>query len=244
MGNAHLGAFWKSLEGDWNTVEDAPSLEPQLESFKEVPEWGAIKFRLTRDISSRLQIRNTEKDRMIQVQNGRLHVNWLGHDGGEYPRYAKVRGLFDSAFNWFSKYVRDAGLGEIRPNQWEVTYVNRIQKGTVWNSPDDWSFYRPLRTLDGLESIKLESVSGEWHFQILDRRGRLHAQFQHVRNPDDSTADAIVLNLTARGSVGSTENELSLDHGLDLGHEIIVTNFRHLMSDQANLYWGLQNGNC
>ncbi len=242
MCNAHLGAFWKTLPAEWDSVQDAPLIEPQFESFTDVPNWGAIKFKLSRDLSSRVQVRNAEKDRMLQLQNGRFLVNWLGHGGKRYPRYRQVRKAFDTELDRFSSFVSDAGLGEVRPNQWEVTYVNRIPKGTVWESPDDWHFFRPLREFASPNQIRLESFGGEWHFEIIDRQGRLHVQFRHVRAKDASTAEAIILNLTARGAVGTDENQLSLSDGFDLGHEIIVTNFRALMSDTANKYWGLKHG--
>ena len=43
--------------------------------------------------------------------------------------------------------------GDFRSNQWEVTYWNNILKGTVWNTPADWKFFRlvpPLPTIEDL----------------------------------------------------------------------------------------------
>ncbi len=68
---------------------------------------------------------------MIQVQNGRLHLNWLGR--GQYPRYATIRPEFDQALAAFTAFVADEDLGEIRANQREITYVNQIPKGPLWS---------------------------------------------------------------------------------------------------------------
>jgi len=242
MSNAHLGAFWKSLPPEWVAAEDAPSLEPQFENFTDAPNWGAFRFKLSSDLSSRVQLRNEANDRMVQIQNGRLHVNWLGHGGSEYPRYNLVRDGVIDAFNRFSEFAMGADLGEIRANQWEVTYVNRIEKGTVWETPNDWHFFRLLSDYRELNSVRLESFGGEWHFEIVDRLGRLHVHFRHIRRADAASEEAIVLTLTARGPAGQARNDTDWKEGLDLGHKAIVTSFRDLMSDAANEYWGLKHG--
>jgi hypothetical protein len=84
--NAHLGAFWKAVDaGEWPSVSDAPPLPPQFERFDEGATWGpGVQFQVTQDPSSRLQIKNRDGDRMIQVQSDRLHFNWLGQSGAVY----------------------------------------------------------------------------------------------------------------------------------------------------------------
>ncbi|NQT38585.1 MAG: TIGR04255 family protein, partial [Planctomycetes bacterium] len=140
FGNAHLGAFWKRLDGDWPDVSDMPSLEPEFERFGEGKGWLAagLKLKLSQSPESRLQIRNGSNDRMIQVQNGRLHYNWLGHEGKPYPSFEQVEPDFQRALAAFRQFLAQESLGELQPNQWEVTYVNHIPKGSVWNDPHDW----------------------------------------------------------------------------------------------------------
>src|SRR5687768_2022392 len=65
--NGHLGAFWKSLGEDWTSSKDAPSLEPQFERFADAAKWrrvDSVRFSLSQDPSSRLQIKNKRTDRM------------------------------------------------------------------------------------------------------------------------------------------------------------------------------------
>lgn len=244
--NAHLGGFWKTLDTEeWPTVSDAPPLEPEFERFNESARWAKIsaQLTLTQDPFTRLQIKNKDGDRMIQIQNGRLHFNWLGQAGGNYPRYEKVREGFVRALGQFTAFVAQEKLGDFRPNQWEVTYLNHILKGTVWNTPRDWGFLRPLGavpTVDGL--VQGESFAGGWHFVIPDRRGRLHVQWQHGLRPEPEGQEVIVLTLTARGPLGETEDKLQavLD-GLDLGRETIVRSFKEFMTGAANKYWGLKH---
>jgi len=245
FGNGHLGAFWRTLDtGEWPTVSDAPLLPPQFERFGNNSRWAAsLQFSLSPAPVSRLQIRHQDGERMIQVQNGRLHFNWLGRAGGVYPRYETVRQGFHAALEQFVKFLDREKLGDFRPNQWEVTYLNHIVKGTVWNTPSDWRFFRPLCGLPSIEGLVYgESFSGEWHFVIPERRGRLHIQWEHAVRSEPQETEVIVLTLTARGPLGR-ESDLSdgILSSLDLGRETIVRAFRDFMSDEANRYWGLRN---
>jgi len=242
FGNAQLGAFWKTLDQqEWGSVTDAPALEPQFEQFGEVSDWlPQLRIRVSQDLRSRLQIKNKTGDRMIQIQNSRVHFNWLG-TGTAYPRYRKVREGFGTVLDQFRDFIARQQLGEFKPNQWEVTYINKIPKGTVWETPSDWHFFRWLGavpTVPGL--IDGESFSGEWHFIIPDARGRLHAHWQHGRAAASTEADvqeAIWLTFTTRGPL---EGEQPPFDGLDLGHTTIVNAFRNSMTNEANSYWGLR----
>jgi hypothetical protein len=141
--------------------------------------------------------------------------------------------------------VDHANIGELRLNQWEATYINQIPRGTVWQRPDDWTFFSPLRcvpTIDGI--VEGEEFTGEWHFVIPDKRGRLHIQWQHALSamPDEPEREIIQLTLTARGPLEPRANDTQpVLNGLDLGRETIVRAFAHLMSNEANKHWGLIN---
>ena len=245
--NGHLGAFWKTLSAsEWPTVSDAPSLEPQFERFEQSARWvRGLHIQLTQDPTSRLQVKNKAGDRMIQVQNGRLHFNWLGAVGGAYPRYEHVREGFDAALRSFLEFLTQEKVGEFRPNQWEVTYVNHIPKGSIWNTPNDWGFFRPLNSVPTIADVAAaESFGGEWHFVIPKQRGRLHVQWQHVLNsgPEQEQQDGIRLTFTARGPAEEHDDLVqSVLNGLDLGRKTIVGSFTSLMSNEANNYWGLKH---
>jgi uncharacterized protein (TIGR04255 family) len=242
--NGHLGAYWKILGSkDWPTLTDAPPLEPQFEQFTEEARWipAGVLMKLSQDLSSRLQMKNEKGDQMIQLQNGRLIFNWLGTAGTGYPGYPAVRARFVSAVEQLVRFLADEQLGSFQPNQWEVTYLNHIPKGTVWQSAHDWGFFKPLGavpTLNGL--IEGESFGGGWHFRLPGERGRLHIQWQHARTGQGK--EIIVLNLTARGWVMEQENRVAaVLNGLDVGRRTIVSSFAQLMSKQANDYWGLKH---
>ena len=149
-----------------------------------------------------------------------------------------------SALQRFTAFLAQETLGDFRPNQWEVTYLNHIPKGTVWNTPDDWTFFRPLAPIPTVEGlIRGESFSGGWHFVIPEQRGRLHVEWQHATKLEPEKQEIIGLAFTARGPIEQSDDPMQeVLAGVDLGRETIVRSFKELMNDAANKYWGLKNG--
>ncbi len=246
--NGHLGRFWASLDGEeWPLSEDAPRLQPQQERFDESA-WARIGAHLTvsQDVSSRLQIKNKDRSRMIQLQSDRLHFNWLGESGEEYPRYERVREGFDWACRQFVDFVTQEKAGAFQPNQWEITYVNHIPEGTVWSAPSDWgSFFRLLRPKQAdMGFLEQEGFTGDWRFVIPEKRGRLHVEWrQGTKKIEGEDEQSIIrLTFTARGPMleGADQFDAVLA-GLDLGRDTIVRSFQEFMSAEASKVWGLQN---
>ena len=238
LGSARLGAFWKSLGTEWPHVDDAQRLPPQLERFGGVG-WGqaALKLKLQQVPNCRLMIRNAAEDRMIQLQNGQLHWNWLGRDSAGYPRYHVIKQEFDVVLARFAAFLDSEGLPPLEPNQWELTYLNHLPRGTVWNSAADWPRLFPtLPTVQtDLTVVVPESFGGEWHYEIPPRRGRLHVQIVHEKR--ENADERLVLALTARGPASDLP---TLHDGLEVAHRTIVIAFKELTSDDAHRRWGLQ----
>lgn len=242
----HLGAFWKELGEDWPIVNDAPLLPPQFERFGDdrlLAAFGQLQVRFSTQPEVRLQIRNRAEDRMIQVQNGRLHYNWLGEAGGPYPSYGQVKQEFDSILDRFRGFLASVSLDAIRPNQWELTYVDHIPKGAAWSGPEDWNtLFRnwkvePVRQ----SSVQLGGFDTEWHYEIVPQRGRLHIKLTTGRREKPTAEELLIVNMTARGPVESTqEGGDNWSECLDLGHDTVLAAFREFTSDSLQQYWGVR----
>lgn len=188
----------------------------------------------------RLWIRNESRDRLIQVQNGRLHYNWVAQSGSDYPRYHRVRPEFIETLRAFRAFLHEELDQAVIANQWEVTYVNRLPRGTVWSTPEDW-----VRLFPGqagipttLPTLALESFGSSWHYEIPPRQGRLHVEIQH--RLQDGGDPVLIMKLTARGHAsGPGESGISAEEGLELGHEAIVRTFFAMTSPEAHNYWGM-----
>jgi len=245
--NAHLGAFWETLRSEWPKVSDAPALPQEFERFGDDQIWGplgALKLSLLQDqaVPMRVRAETADGDKMVQVQNGRIFYNWIKSKAGAYPHYFNRKPAFQTVWEAFNGFVKERDLGEPVLNQWEMTYLNHLPQGTVWNSPSDWSgLFTPIAQLStDMGFVELESFGGERHYIIPPKRGRLHVQLQHGKTaigPDGK--ELIILKLTARGpiTVEDQQRVFDVDGPLDLGHDIIREGFERLTSDAARDYW-------
>jgi uncharacterized protein (TIGR04255 family) len=185
-----------------------------------------------------MQFINDTDDKVIQIQNTRFLYNWRKRESVS-PRFHDLYPQFISHLAGFRDFLGAASLADVEPNQWEVTYINHINRGGLWRTPDDW--YRIFPGLipppTSMPGTKLEREAGEVSFQLLPERGRLHLQFSSGRSTDDGS-DVLALHLTARGPVKRDDPTLNLQSGMELGHHVLVDAFTSIASDSALKYWG------
>lgn len=241
--SGHLGWYWKHcLDQEWVRAVDAVPLQDQFETFDEHRRWRVPGVQVMLEpmaAPSRLQITNQSGDRMIQVQPTRFHYNWIKKEG-TYPRYEKVLEEFRRRLARFEHFTEEADLGQLILNQWELTYVDRIPAGELWESPADWHRVLPglLAPPVPLPELAPETVGGgEWHFEISPQRGRLHVSAQ-LAKWGDAGEPALLLQMTARGPISKEGGDAELKSGLDLGHNTTVEAFLRLTSPQAHAFWG------
>jgi uncharacterized protein (TIGR04255 family) len=241
--SGHAGWFWKSyLDSNWTTCADAPPLADQFERFEGVrrgPPKGVMLRLEPASACPRLQITNAADDRMLQLQPTRFHFNWRQR-GRSYPSYGTVVAEFEAHFEAFRRFATESGLGPVLLNQWELTYVDRIPQGELWQTPADWHRVFPglFATIPPVAGIEPERFVGEWGFEITPRRGRLHISASRVDH--EGTALALLVETTARGPLARDAGATELRAGLDLGHETVLEAFFRLTSAEAHRAWGMK----
>ncbi len=127
----HLGLFWERLgRNEWPIVGDEHPLEPQFELFDR-PRWSnplKLQFKLQPGFQpGRFTLQNHDRDRMIQLQDTRLLLNWRKRTTGQedkYPSYKVLIRDFERHFAMLQQFVAEHNLGELQLKQWEITYVD------------------------------------------------------------------------------------------------------------------------
>lgn len=238
---AHLGWFWRDqLGSEWPHVVETVALPDQPEVFGASPGWTVpgIQFKIESAPSVRLQISNQKRDRMLQLQGGRLHYNWQKTDG-PYPLYPALRDEFLAHYAAFAKFVEQASVGRLVPTQWELTYVDFEPPGRLWRTPAEWHKVLPGIIAKGPsnEATELEVYGGDWRYELRPRRGRLYIQV-NLGNVRTDKTPGLMLQMTARGPI-SKESQPDLAHGLDFAHERITNAFVEITSPEARSAWGL-----
>lgn len=168
---------------------------------------------------------------MVQVQDTRFHYNWVKKDG-EYPSYDGLLPEFKEQWAHFQAFCGEEGLGEIKPNQWEITYVNHVPAGSLWQ-PGQLASLLPWIQSPASDLVSFEAVAGTWQSSLGEDSGRLHVKLSRAKHPEQG--DLLVVDLTARGPVG--EDGPTLGNGLSLGHNAIVFSFAEMTSDKAHREW-------
>jgi uncharacterized protein (TIGR04255 family) len=241
----HFGRYWNELGADWVGPSDGPVLDDQFELFDR-PRWSmpdAIHVRLEPlRLPGRFMVEHQSKDRLIQLQSTRFHLNWRKRDDF-YPSYKNLIAEFEATFARFTEFAERSGLGRPALNQWELTYIDSFPREEYWQTPADWSGFLPglfgsLFPSDEL-GVVLEHRGAEWSYEIKPRRGRLHVAARPGRWGDDKQ-DSLLLQMTARGPVGKGGAE-TLREGLDLGHEVAVGAFLRLVDNDIQRRWGTKS---
>lgn len=233
---AHAGIFWSEFLGeDWFEAREAPALNLIDEKY------GATAFArptmvLMERSPNRIQILNRNEDRMIQIQDTRFVLNWK-RAGRDYARYTTLLGEFRSHLQDFVTFAQRFGCPSLKLTRWEVTYVNHIDRGALWNVLQDWDSIFPglFGPLSDLSDQSLESFDSQWQVGLQKDKGRMRIQLKHIRKGSEHGEEAIDFRLSATGMLGP---DIDLETGMELGHSAIVTRFSQMTSDMAHAHWG------
>ncbi len=241
--SAHFGWYWREFLGkSWVRTQETIALPDQLETFDEHAR--RFPFPILRPMispsgpSPRIQFINETDDRVIQIQSTRFIYNWRRREAA-YPCFKGLYPEFTGMLSRFREFLKAASLGDATFNQWEITYINHIEKGEDWKTPEDWH-----KILPGLfplpthsSATRLERESGEIVFEIVPERGRLYVHVSSGKS-QESGNELLALQLTARGPVTPSGPASSLEAGIELGHRVLVETFASIASASAQKLWG------
>lgn len=209
-----------------------------MERFPEPrPPGGQIRFEsIEVPTLPRVWFINRAGTEVIQVQHDRFIKNWRkSAEDDPYPHYEPViRPAFERDFSRFESFLAEQKLGDIRPTQCEVTYVNHIVSGEGWDNFDQldriFRFWRPPASpLPG----NPEDIGIHVRFPIVEDGhtiGRLSVDVQPALRTTDNRR-MYVMNLTARG-LHSGKFEV-----FDIGRKWIVNAFEQLTTEEMHRIW-------
>jgi hypothetical protein len=139
----------------------------------------------------------------------------------------------------FQKWLADERIGEIKPNQCEVTYINVIPTGQ--------DGYEHLEKITPLwagafsgghpNSLERAIVQTTFLFSINDApAGRVYVSFQPAFLPSDR-APVIRMEVTARGRPRGESVADALAF-LDIGRDQVVRSFAAVTTEEMHKLWG------
>lgn len=179
---------------------------------------------------------NNSDDQLIQFQFDRFYFNWR-HKESDYPRYTYVIANFEKIRDTIELFFSEFDIGDLKPVQCELTYVNYIPKGQGWDTIDDlrnvFSDFVWNRTERFLQTPS--SVSWITEFPLRDSNGKLAVKLKQAIRTQDKVP-LFVLELKARG-IGESTNKAAIREWFDMAHEWIVRGFTDLTTPEAQTFW-------
>ena len=231
----HFGQLWERFKPEYVACQERPPIAPVFENnaseltieFSNIPPLPRIWF-----------VRQ-DGNGIIQVQRDRFLYNWRQtRPSDEYPRYHTVINSFNAHFSKFQEFITSTALGEVRPLQYEMTYVNHVpfgkdgvNRGIGRILPDCAWRALPERFLPEIEGFIWNPV-----FRLPDENGRLHVKAQVVIRANDNMP-ILLLEITARG-IGTDRSIEGMQAWFDLAREWIVRGFADLTGSDIQDEWG------
>jgi uncharacterized protein (TIGR04255 family) len=242
----HLAELWQSFKQDFPVVEEQPPLPQVREELRSGPAAPPLpEIRLSGGmVVPRFVFLDPAGGRLFQVQQDRFVHNWRRQADEPYPRYVELRSAFVERLLAFREFVAGHGVGDILPNQCELTCVNPIAPGvwerhgqldrvvTVWQNSFSDAFLTEPQDVRFLER--------HW---IRDSRdsviGRLYIQLDPIYHLPTGEP-RLLLQLIARGApLGAKLNDAMAF--LDIAHEWIVRGFTSITQPEMHEVWGREH---
>jgi len=248
--SVHFGLLWSRLRQDgFSRVEDHGALEPVFEDFALSSPRIGIRVQTFADAPPlpRVWFLNADGTELIQVQSNRLIVNWRRGAGAEpYPRYTHILKRFKAALQLLSGLMAEENLGQIVPNQCEITYVNHILAEKEWSKHGDIAnvvtIWRNQYSDSYLGAPEDVAFAARYRMVAEDGAtlGRLQVALQPAFRREDSSP-IFALTVTARGAPASASFESALAL-FDKQHEWIVRGFTSITATGLHKFWGRIDG--
>lgn len=225
----HIGLLWNEFRNKYPIIQHAPPI---------ASEKGRILIdKATRIPLPRVWFINKSDDQLIQFQFDRFYFNWRRKQS-DYPRYDYVIKNFESVLRTIAAFFLKFELSELKPVEYELSYINHIPKGQGWNTLDDLPkiFYDFVWGKTKNRFLpNPQKVAWETGFDLPEQKGHLTVNLKQATRTEDKVP-VLVLELKTRGITESTKSE-AIREWFDLAHEWIVRGFTDLTTSEIQKIW-------
>jgi len=159
----------------------------------------------------------------------------------EYPRYELLRTKFASEVDKLSALLQKEGVGQIRPNQCEVTYINTITSTGRQNPHHNFARITPLWTGNLSEPYLPNPETTMIQTKYVLRKGevpygRVYVTFTPAYLATDYSP-VVQLEVTTRGRPDQESIEAAFAL-LDEERDVVVRTFTAVTTPSMHKEWG------
>jgi uncharacterized protein (TIGR04255 family) len=242
--SVHVGLYWREIRNEYPVVSEQAPIAPAFETFGVAPV-PVPSFRVQTTLvppMTRHWFETTNGEHLVQLQHDRILHNWRKRSPEmEYPRYESLCAKFTDELGKLATLFRQEGLGEIRPNQCEVTYINTITLTGGETPHEHLAQITPLWTGDLSEpspgspeitTIQTRFVLRKDHTPF----GRVYVTFTPAFRAIDHKP-VVQLEITARGKPDQ-ESIAAAFSLLDEERDVVVRTFASVTTRLMHKEWG------
>lgn len=242
--SVELLEFWRShLRTAYPLASERAAYQVPVELFEAPGEPLQIQMELSPSPDRmRYWFQSESNENLVQLQNDWLAFNWRKSSPETgYRHYSYGVERFAELYSQLEHFCQQAGLGQISPQQIEISYINHLSAADGgWQDHADLG--RILKLIDAdtpdgpLPRAQVMSFAAQYLATASDGvpLGRLYLEVQ-PRFVDGSPA--FMLRLTYRGAPEGLELPGVLA-ALDRGHHWIVGGFDELTTSDMHTLWG------
>jgi uncharacterized protein (TIGR04255 family) len=238
----HVGRLHERFRKDFPQVQEAAPLDPVFEIFGATANpQTSIRIQLTAEpILPRMWFINADNTQLIQFQPDRILHNWRKTgEGDAYPRYESIKERLFENLEVLDRFLHDEGLGDLKPNQVEISYINHILF-----LKDENLHSQPGVAMRNWLDVDLPGGFGapedvRFMVRYVITRGAAPAGRLTVTAEPRALNDGrpvLQLTLIARGAPTSESLE-SVSEFLDLGRDHIVRQFAAMTTPAMHQRW-------
>lgn len=240
------GLLWQVLSpaGEFPIVEERNRLPREIEEQDDAGKqmlfqaWISHVQELQRVLF--ISAQSDDGQKLIQIQPDRFLQNWRRKSLNDenYPSYKKNRSEFETRYLQFINFAKTNELGDVVPDQCEVTHVNRIPVEAGVSRGDMLRNCFPALTNFGdfnLFKSEPEKIVAHWSYWIEPMNGRLRIDITPVMLKKDKQ-HVIDFRITARGTPFGIDADDILQW-LDYGHYFVVNAFASITSPEMHIKW-------
>ena len=225
----HFGLLWQKFRPDFSKTEDHNLLGPV--STEDLNNRGTFPL-------PRIWLVHQDDNEVIQVQRNSFLHNWRKRRfDDEYPGYKTVIANFEKYLYHFQEFLDEEKLGNLMPNQYEMTYVDHILENEGWETINNLEKIFPnLVSLKDriILSVDIREINWQTVFGLPDDSGQLQLLIRNARRLSDNR-HLLRIEFTAQ----SNEPYEPMRDWFDSAHEVILELFTSLISEEIqDKYWG------
>jgi uncharacterized protein (TIGR04255 family) len=243
---AMLGLFSERVRKEFPQQQQQPAAQAiEPETFGQAPSAPSFRIQLGPDVQlPRIWFESADGERLVQLQEDRLTVNWRLQDGDptDYPRYSRLREIFQAQLKRVAAIAKSRDR-EINVTTCEVLYVNPIEskgKSSPGGHPD------LAGVLDLVKRSSSKSFLGQPEDSQLQARWRIPGEngnpigrlyLSAVPALSDDQKPIYLVQLFGRTAPAGSEIK-DVMAALDIGHEWVVRGFADVTAKSMHKVWG------